>query len=172
MWIINVHNLINLILKNSHHNHYDEHITTTKNFLKNKLSVKTRPLRMLSTRDSIRLKDTQTESKRMEKAISWGWNQRKAGVTIPKPDKIDFKMKAVTRDKKGLNNSTSEIYAKKTKALHRKGIFTMYSLQNICNNPDMETTYMSMNRWMDKVLHICSGILAIKRNEILPSTTT
>ena len=37
----------------------------------------------------------------MEKDISCKWNQNKAGVSILISDKIDFKIKAITRCKEG-----------------------------------------------------------------------
>ena len=43
----------------------------------------------------------QTESERMKKAFHENGNQKKAGVAILISDKIDFKIKTVTRDKEG-----------------------------------------------------------------------
>ena len=37
----------------------------------------------------------------MEKDIPCKWNQKKAGVAILISDKIDFKIKTITRDKEG-----------------------------------------------------------------------
>ena len=44
----------------------------------------------------------------------------------------------------------------------------------IYNSQDMETTFMSINRGIDKrdVVHIYNGILAIKKNEIKPFAAT
>ena len=48
-----------------------------------------------------RTRDTQTESEGMEKYISGKWKWKKAGIAILISDKIDLKMKAITRDKEG-----------------------------------------------------------------------
>ena len=38
---------------------------------------------------------------------------------------------------------------------------------------DMEATWMSTDKWMEKdVVHTYNGILAIKKNEIMPSAAT
>ena len=37
----------------------------------------------------------------MEKYIPWKWKQKKAGVAILISDKIDLKIKKITRDKEG-----------------------------------------------------------------------
>ena len=64
--------------------------------------TKTRPLYMLSTRDPPQNKEhIQTESEELEKDISCKWRPKKAGVAILISDKIDFKIKAVKRDKEG-----------------------------------------------------------------------
>ena len=59
---------------------------------------------MLSTRDPPQSKgNIQTESEGLEKKIFHAnGDQKKAGVTILISDKIDFKIKAVKRDKEGL----------------------------------------------------------------------
>ena len=70
---------------------------------------KTRPLYMLSTRDPPQnRRHTQTESEGFEKDTSCKLRpkkikrkRKKAGVTILISDKIDFKLKAVKRDKEG-----------------------------------------------------------------------
>ena len=55
---------------------------------------------MLSTRDPPQNRGhIQTESEGLEKDISCKWRQKKAGVAIIISDKIDFKIKAVKRDK-------------------------------------------------------------------------
>ena len=59
---------------------------------------------MLLTRDPLQNKGhIQTESKGLGKDISCKWKpkKKKAGVTILISDKIDFKLKAVKRDKEG-----------------------------------------------------------------------
>ena len=57
---------------------------------------------MLSTRDPPQNKGhIQTESERLEKNISRKRRPKKAGVAILISDKIDFKIKAVKRDKEG-----------------------------------------------------------------------
>ena len=57
---------------------------------------------MLSTRDSLHTQGhIQTESEGMEKDIPCKWKSKKAGVAILVSDKIDFKIKTVTRDKEG-----------------------------------------------------------------------
>ena len=43
----------------------------------------------------------QNKSKGMEKDISWKWKRNKAEVAILISDKIDFKTKAIVRDKEG-----------------------------------------------------------------------
>ena len=56
---------------------------------------------MLSTRDPLQTQGyIQTESEGMEKGIPCNGNQKKAGVAILISDKIDFKVKTITRDKK------------------------------------------------------------------------
>ena len=61
------------------------------------------PLYMLSTSDLLQNKvHIQTESEELEKNISCKWRPKKnAGVAILISDKIDFKTKAVKRDKEG-----------------------------------------------------------------------
>ena len=57
---------------------------------------------MLSTRDPPQNKGhIQTESKGLEKIFHANGDQKKAGVAILISEKIDFKIKAVKRDKKG-----------------------------------------------------------------------
>jgi len=63
---------------------------------------KTRPLYMLSTRDSLQNKGhIPTESEGLEKIFHANGDQKKAGVAILISDKIDFEIKAVKRDKEG-----------------------------------------------------------------------
>ena len=57
---------------------------------------------MLSTRDPPQNKGhVQTESEGLEKIFHTNRDQKKAGVVILISDKIDFKTKAVKRDKEG-----------------------------------------------------------------------
>ena len=66
------------------------------------MDTKTRPLYMLSTRDPPRNKGhIQTESEGLEKDILCKRDQKKAGVVILISEKVDFKTKAVKRDKEG-----------------------------------------------------------------------
>ena len=66
------------------------------------MDTKTRPLYMLSTRDPYQNKGhIQTETEGLEKDIHANRDQKKAGVAILISDKIDFKTKAVKRDKEG-----------------------------------------------------------------------
>ena len=66
------------------------------------MDTKLRPIYMLSTRDPLQTKGyMQTETEGMEKIFHANGNQKKAGVTILISDKIDFKLKNVTRDKEG-----------------------------------------------------------------------
>ena len=57
---------------------------------------------MLSTRNPFQTsRHIQTESESMEKYIPCKKKQNKAGVVILIPDKIDLKIKKITRDKEG-----------------------------------------------------------------------
>ena len=57
---------------------------------------------MLSTRDPLQTQGhIQTESEGWKKIFYANGNQKKAGVAILTSDKIDFKIKNVTRDKEG-----------------------------------------------------------------------
>ena len=57
---------------------------------------------MLSTRDPLQTKGhIQTESEGMEKDFHANGNQKKARAAILISDKIDFKIKTITRDKEG-----------------------------------------------------------------------
>ena len=54
----------------------------------------------LSTRDPLQTQGhIQTESEGMEKDIPCKWKSKKAGVATLISDKIDFKIKTITRDK-------------------------------------------------------------------------
>ena len=60
---------------------------------------------MLSTRDPPQNRGhIQTESEGLEKDILTNRDQKKAGVAILISDKVDFKTKAVKRDKERCNN--------------------------------------------------------------------
>ena len=68
----------------------------------NASSKRQRLAEFLSTRDPTQAKEhIQTESEGLEKDISCKWRLKKAGVAILISDKIDFKTKAVKRDKEG-----------------------------------------------------------------------
>ena len=61
-----------------------------------------RPVYMLSPRSPLQTQGhIQTESEGIEKDIPCKWKSRKAGVAILISDKIDFKIKTITRDKEG-----------------------------------------------------------------------
>ena len=64
---------------------------------------KTRPIYMLSSRDPLHFQGhIQIESEGWKKIFHANGNQKKAGVTILRTHKIDFKMKNILRDKEGL----------------------------------------------------------------------
>ena len=66
------------------------------------MDKKARPLYVLSTRDPPQNKGhTQTESEGLEKIFHANGDQKGVGVAILVLDKIDFKIKAVKRDKEG-----------------------------------------------------------------------
>ena len=57
---------------------------------------------MLSTRDPLYVsKDTETESDRWKNIFHANGKQKKAGVAVLLSDKIDLKIKKITRDKEG-----------------------------------------------------------------------
>ena len=57
---------------------------------------------MLPTRDPPQDKRlTQTESEGLETNFPSKWKEKKAGVAIPRSDKIDFKKRAIKRDPEG-----------------------------------------------------------------------
>ena len=63
------------------------------------MDAKTRPVYVLSTRNPLQTKrHIQTKSERLFHANG---KQKKAGVAILTSDKIDLKIKNITRDKKG-----------------------------------------------------------------------
>ena len=64
--------------------------------------MKTRPLYKLSTRDPPQNKGhIQTESEGLEKNVSRKWSPKESRSHNIISDKIDFKIKAVKRDKEG-----------------------------------------------------------------------
>ena len=68
---------------------------------------------MLSTRDHFRPRDTyRLQVRGWKKIFHANGNQKKAGVAILISDKIDFKIKTITRDKEGhyimINGSIQE----------------------------------------------------------------
>ena len=66
------------------------------------MDTKTKSIYMLSTRDPLRTWDTyRLKVKGWKKIFHANGNQKKAGVAIPVSNKIDFKIKTVTRDKEG-----------------------------------------------------------------------
>ena len=66
------------------------------------MDTKTRPLHILSTRDPPKIRGhKQTESEGLEKDFPCKQKKKKGGVAILISDKIDFKTKAVKRDKEG-----------------------------------------------------------------------
>ena len=66
------------------------------------MDAKTRPIYMLSTRDPLQTWDTyRVKVRRWKKIFHANGNQKKAGVAILTSDKIDLKIKNVTRDKEG-----------------------------------------------------------------------
>ena len=66
------------------------------------MDTKTRPIYMLSTRDQFRPRDTyRLKVRGWKKIFHTNGNPKKSGVAILISDKIDFKIKNVTRDKEG-----------------------------------------------------------------------
>ena len=66
------------------------------------MDTKTRPVYMLSTRDPLQTyRHIQTKSEGMEKDIPCKRKSKKAGVAILISDKIDFKIKTISRNKEG-----------------------------------------------------------------------
>ena len=66
------------------------------------MDTKTRPIYMLSTETHFRPRDTYRLNVRGRKKIFYAsGNQKKAGVVILISEKIDFKIKTITRDKEG-----------------------------------------------------------------------
>ena len=63
------------------------------------MDTKTRPICMLSTRDPLQTWDTyRLQVRGWKKIFHANANQKKAGVAILISDKIDFKLKNVTRE--------------------------------------------------------------------------
>ena len=66
------------------------------------MDTETRPVYMLSTREQFRPRDTyRLKVMGWKKIFHASGNQKKAGVAILISDKIDFKIKSITRDKQG-----------------------------------------------------------------------
>ena len=66
------------------------------------MDTKTRPVYMLPTETHFRPRDTyRLKVRGWKKVFHANGNQKKAGVVILISDKIDFKIKTVTRDKEG-----------------------------------------------------------------------
>ena len=66
------------------------------------MDTKTRPVYMLSTTDPLQTWDTyRLKARGWKKILHANGNQKKARVAILISDKIDFKTKAITRDKEG-----------------------------------------------------------------------
>ena len=66
------------------------------------MDTKTRPIYMLSTDTHLRPRDTyRLKVRGWQKLFHANGNQNKAGVVILISDKIDFKIKTITRDKEG-----------------------------------------------------------------------
>ena len=66
------------------------------------MDTKIRPIYMLSTRDHFRPRDTyRLKVRGWKKIFHANGNQKKAGVAILISDKINFKIKIITRDKEG-----------------------------------------------------------------------
>ena len=66
------------------------------------MDKKTRPIYMLPPRDPSQIERyTQTKSKGLEKDISCKWKGKKTGVAILISGRVDFKTKAILRDKGG-----------------------------------------------------------------------
>ena len=64
------------------------------------MNTKTRRIDLLPVRDSIQIqRHIQTESKGMEKIFHTNGNQNKARTEMFISDKVDFKLKSVTKDK-------------------------------------------------------------------------
>ena len=64
------------------------------------MDTKTRPIRMLSTKTHFRPRDTyRLKVRGWKKVFHANGNQKKAGVAILISDKIDFKIKTITRKK-------------------------------------------------------------------------
>ena len=66
------------------------------------MDTKTRPIYMLPTRDLFRPEETyRLKGRGWKKIFHANGNQKKGGVAILMSDKIDFKIKTITRDKEG-----------------------------------------------------------------------
>ena len=66
------------------------------------MDTKTRPVYMLSRRDRFRPRETyRLKVRGWKKVVQANGNRKRAGVAILISDKIDFKIKTITRDKEG-----------------------------------------------------------------------
>ena len=66
------------------------------------MDTKARPIYILSTRNPLRPRDTyRLKVRGWKKIFHANGNQKKAGGAILISDKIDFKIKTITRDKEG-----------------------------------------------------------------------
>ena len=66
------------------------------------METKTRPIYLLSTKTYFRPRDTyRLKVRGWKKIFHANGNQKKAGEAILITDKIDFKIKTITRDKEG-----------------------------------------------------------------------
>ena len=66
------------------------------------MDTKTRPIYMLSTRNPLRLQDTyRLKVRGWENIFHANGKQKKAGVVVFISDKIDLKIKKITRNKEG-----------------------------------------------------------------------
>ena len=74
----------------------------TKTHRQAEMDTKTRPIYMLSQETHFRPRDTyRLKVRGWKKMFHANGNQKKAGVAILISDKIDFKIKTITRDKQG-----------------------------------------------------------------------
>ena len=103
-------------------------------------------------RDPLRLKDTQRPRVKTWKKRFHENGGKKAGKIILISDKIDFKIKAITRDKEVPRNSNSGYLSKETQNINSKDISTPMFIAALFTtaNQYMEATPVSINRLTDK----------------------